>query len=88
MKKGQVRNRACPIILVNGGDGLLGIASPLLTVAFARQRFFGALLFTGFQVERMPLDFLDDVFGLHLALETAERALQGFSILDMYFSQS
>jgi hypothetical protein len=36
----------------------------------------------------MPLDFLDDVFSLHLALKTPERALQGFSILDVYFSQS
>ena len=51
-------------------NGLLGIASPLFTVAFARQRFLGALLFTRFQVERMPLDFLDDVFSLHLALKT------------------
>jgi hypothetical protein len=25
---------------------------------------------------------------LHLALKTPERALQGFSILDVYFSQS
>jgi hypothetical protein len=25
---------------------------------------------------------------LHLALESSERALQGFSILDVYFSQS
>jgi len=56
-------------------------------VAFARQRFFGALLLTRFQVERMPLDFLDDVRSLHLALETPERALQGFSILDVYFGQ-
>jgi len=76
------------IILVNGRNGLLGIASPLFTVAFARQRFLGALLLTRFQVERMPLDFLDDVFSLHLALKTPERALQGFSILDVYFSQS
>ena len=36
----------------------------------------------------MPLDFLNDVLSLHLAFETAERALQGFSILDVYFSQS
>ena len=88
MKKGRLDDRACPIVLVNGRNGLLGIASPLFTVAFARQRFLGALLLARFQVERMPLDFLDDVFSLHLALKTPERALQGFSILDVYFSQS
>ena len=75
-------------MMVNEADGLLGVASPLFTVAFARQRFLGTLLFTRFQVERMPLDFLDDVFSLHLALKAPERALQGFSILDVYFSQS
>jgi len=75
-------------MLVNKADGLLDVAGPLFTVAFARQRFLGALLLTRFQVERMPLDFLDDIFSLHLALKTPERALQGFSILDMYFSQS
>jgi len=34
-------------------------------------RFF----FSRFQVERMPLDFLDDVFGLYPALKTPKRAL-------------
>ena len=73
---------------MNEVEWLLGIASTLLTVAFARQRFLGALLFTRFQVKRVPFYFLDDIFGLHLALETPQRALQAFSILDVYFSQS
>ena len=75
-------------MLVFAVERLLSVASSLFTVAFARQRFLGALLLTWFQVERMPLDFLDDVFSLHLALKTPQRALQGFSILDVYFSQS
>jgi hypothetical protein len=69
-------------------ERLLSVASSLFTVAFARQRFLGALLFTRFQVKRVPLYFLDDVFGLHLAFEAPERTFQGFSILDVYFSQS
>jgi len=36
----------------------------------------------------MPLDFLNDVLLLDLALETAQRAFQGFSILDVDFSQT
>jgi hypothetical protein len=34
----------------------------------------------------MLLDFLDDVFLLHLALETAQSVLQGFAFLDDDFS--
>jgi len=67
---------------------LLSVTRPLFTVAFARQRFLGALLFTRFQVKRVPLYFLYDVFGLHLAFEAPQRTFQGFSILDVYFSQS
>jgi hypothetical protein len=36
----------------------------------------------------VPLDFLNDVFLLHLALETAQRILQRFAVLQLYFSQS
>jgi hypothetical protein len=35
----------------------------------------------------VTLDLLDDVFLLHLPLETAERALDGFSVVDDYFGQ-
>ncbi len=55
-------------------DALLGVASALFAVSLAGQRFFRALLFARLQVERMPLDFLDDVFLLHLALKAAQRA--------------
>ena len=36
----------------------------------------------------MPLDLLDDVFLLDFTLEAAKSAFQGFSVLDMDFSQS
>jgi hypothetical protein len=69
-------------------EALLGIPCTLFTIALARQSFLGALLLTRFQVEGMPLDFLNDVLLLNLALETAQRAFQGFSILDVDFCQT
>jgi len=36
----------------------------------------------------MSLDFLYDVFLLHLALEAAQRVFQGLSVLKSYFSQT
>jgi hypothetical protein len=35
----------------------------------------------------MSLDFLYDVFLLHLSLEAAKRVFQGLSVLKSYFSQ-
>ena len=66
----------------------LDIASAFFAVALAREGFFRALLLARLQVEGMSFDFLDDVFLLDFALETAQRAFQGFSILDMNFSQT
>ena len=68
--------------------GLFGIPATLLPVPLAGKCCFDPLLFTWLQVKGMTLDFFDDVFGLHLSFETPQRALQGFSILDVYFSQS
>lgn len=42
---------------------------------FAGQCLFQALLFTRLQIEGVALDLFNDVFGLHLALETAEGIL-------------
>jgi hypothetical protein len=36
---------------------------------FARQGFFHTLLLAGLQIKGVPLDLLNDVFLLHLALE-------------------
>jgi len=43
----------------------------LFAGALASKRGFHALFLTGFQVKGVTLDFLDDVFLLHFALETA-----------------
>src|SRR5216684_4600856 len=58
----------------------------LLAQSLPRKRFLGPALLAGFHVEAMLLDFLDDVFLLHLALETPQGIFQGFILLDDDFS--
>src|SRR5216683_2538345 len=77
-----------------GGPNCFGAASlnlirfpPLLLAqSLPRKRFFGPALLAGFHVEAVLLDFLDDVFLLHLALETPQGIFQGFTLLDDDFS--
>ena len=52
-----------------------------LAIALTRERFFYALLFTWFQIKGVTLDFLDNVFGLYLALEAAQSIFKGFAFL-------
>ena len=59
----------------------------LFSASLASQRFFHTFLFTRFQIKRVPFDFLDDVFLLHLAFEPAQRVFEGFSLLQSYFRQ-
>jgi hypothetical protein len=58
----------------------------LLAQSLPRKRFFGPTLLAGLHVEAVFLDFLDDVFLLDLALETAQGILQRFTFLDDDFS--
>ena len=58
----------------------------LLAQSLPRKRFLGPALLAGFHVEAVLLDFLDDVFLLHLALETPQGIFQGFTLLDDDFS--
>jgi hypothetical protein len=60
---------------------LILLLTDLLAIALASQRFLHALLFTGFQIKRVTLDFLDNVFRLHLALEAPQCVLKGFAFL-------
>ncbi len=80
--------KACPCYFSGDVGKLLGVPGTLFSVALAREGFFGALFLTRLQVEGMSLDFLNDVFLLDLALETAQRAFQGFSVLDVDFCQT
>ncbi len=67
---------------------LLDIARTLLTIALAGESFFGTALFSWLQVERMALDFLNDIFLLNLALKTPEGAFERLAILQMDFCQT
>jgi len=49
--------------------------------AFARQCFLHALLLARLQIKGVALNLLNDVFLLHLALETAQCILKGLALL-------
>ena len=68
--------------------GLLDIFGTLLTVPFTSEGFFQTALFTRLQVVGVTLDLFDDVLLLYFALEAAQRTLQGFTVLDIDFSQT
>ena len=54
----------------HGQSSVLFLAR-FFTATLASQRFLDSLLLAWLQIKRVPLDFLDDVFLLHLALEPA-----------------
>lgn len=69
-------------------NGLILLFARFFAAALARQRFFDPLLFTGLQVKRVTLYFLDGVLLLYLTLEAAKRILQGLALLNSDFSQT
>jgi hypothetical protein len=75
---GQIKSNSCPLVL---------FLASLLPAALARQRLFHALFFTGFQIKGVPLDLLDNVFLLHLALKTPQCILEGLTLLQSDFRQ-
>ena len=72
--------------LVGAAPELVRFPALLLAQSLPRKRFFSPAFLAGFHVETMLLDFLDDVFLLHLALKTPQGILQGFTLLDNDFS--
>ena len=66
---------------------LVLLFTDLLAITLASQRFLHALLFTRLQIKRVTLDFLDNVFGLHLALKTPQGILKGFALLNSNLCQ-
>jgi hypothetical protein len=54
---------------------------------FASQSSLDTLFLAGLQVKGVALNLLNNVFLLHLALEAAQSILEGFSLLQSYFSQ-
>jgi hypothetical protein len=67
---------------------LILLAALLLAEPFAGKRFLGTTLFPWLHIEAVPLDLLDDVFLLDLALETAQGVFQRFAFLNGYFRQN
>ena len=63
------------------GMELVLFLADLLAITFASERFFYALLLAWLQIERVAFDFLDNVFGLHLALKAPQGILKGFAFL-------
>jgi hypothetical protein len=73
------------------GDGafflLFGVPARLFAEAFTSQCLLDAELLPRLQVERVSLDFLDDVFLQNFPFKSAERVLQRLAFLKPYFSQ-
>ncbi len=69
------------------GASLILLLTDLFAIALACKRLFHALLLTWLQIKRMTLHFLDDVFRLHFALESAQRILKWFAFLYSNLSQ-
>src|ERR1700692_3936686 len=68
------------------GGRLVRFAPLLLAQSLPRKRFLRPAFFARLHVEAVLLDFLDDVFLLHLALKTAQGIFQRFTLLDDDFS--
>jgi hypothetical protein len=67
---------------------LTGLATTLLPTALASKGLFGSAFVAGLHIETMFFDFLDDVFLLHFALESAQGVLDRLSVLDPDFGQN
>ena len=59
----------------------------LFPAAFACECFFDTLLFAGRQVKGVALNLLNDIFLLHLAMETTQLVLEGITLLKSDFRQ-
>ena len=59
-----------------------------LASTFASESSFYTLLLAGLQVKGVALDLLDNVFLLHLTLETTQSVLKGLTVLNPYFCQT
>jgi hypothetical protein len=67
---------------------LILLFASFFAATLARQSFFHALLLARLEVVGVTLHFLDDVFLLNLALETAKSILQRLAFLQSDFGQT
>ncbi len=70
------------------GTALVLLFANLFPSAFPSEGGLYAFLFTWLQVKRVALDLFNNVFLLNLALETAQRVLEGFTLLQSNFCQT
>ena len=66
---------------------LLAVARALLAVALARQDRFESLLLARFQIESVPLNFLNDFLLQNYALEAPQRVFQSLTVLNVDLGQ-
>jgi hypothetical protein len=74
-----------PARMTGAAETLVRFPTLLFAQSLPRKRFFSPALLTGRHIEAVLLDFLDDVFLLHLAFEAAQGVLQRFTFLDYDF---
>jgi hypothetical protein len=67
---------------------LVLLLANFLASALASERRFHTFLLTGLQVKGVALDFFDNVFLLHLALEAAQSVFEGLTLLQSNFRQT
>ena len=60
----------------------------LFSSSLASKSGLNTLFLAGLQVKGVALDLLDNVFLLHLTLETAQSVLEGFTLLKSNFCQT
>src|SRR3982075_3650483 len=85
-RAGPPRDGGAPSSLISLAPSIL-LLTRLLTGTLASQCGLHAFFFARLQVKGVTLDFLNNVFLLHLALETAQRVFEGLPLLQSYFGQ-
>ncbi len=80
------QNQGPPLGKRRPRHSLVLLFTSLFPAALARQSFFHTLFLTGFQVEGVPLHFLDDVLLLHFALKAPQCIFEGLTFLQSDFS--
>jgi hypothetical protein len=76
-----------PGVAAGAGAGLLRFASALFPITLPSERSFDTFLLARLQIERMLLDFLDDVLLLNLPFEAAKGVLKRLTFLNPHFRQ-
>ncbi|GEM_PF-5331915 len=71
-----------------GSPWLISLEPGLFPDTLAGQSFLHPPLFSWLEIVGVTFDFLNDIFLLDLALETAKRIFQRLAFLKPYFSQS